>query len=63
MAERLDIIKTGKLFIGGRFPRTESGRSRPVEDDKGRVIAHVCVASRKDLREAVEAARRVRTKA
>ena len=61
MAERLDIIKTGKLFIGGRFPRTESGRSCPVEDDKGRVIAHVCVASRKDLREAVEAARRVRT--
>jgi len=58
MPERLDIIKTCKLFIGGSFPRTESGRSAPVHDGRGRVMAHVCVASRKDLREAVEAARR-----
>ena len=61
MPERLDVIKTGKLFIGGRFPRTESGRSRPIHDSKDRVIAHISVASRKDLREAVEAARRART--
>ncbi|MBM44196.1 MAG: aldehyde dehydrogenase [Phycisphaerae bacterium] len=60
MPERLDIIKTCKLFIGGSFPRTESGRSEPIHDGKGRVIAHACVASRKDLREAVESARRAR---
>lgn len=60
MPERLDVIKTCKLFIGGRFPRTESGRSRPMHDSRDRVIAHVSVASRKDLREAVEAARRAR---
>ncbi len=58
MNARLDVIKTCKLFIGGAFPRTESGRSRPVLDGKDRVIAHVCVASRKDMRNAVEAARK-----
>jgi acyl-CoA reductase-like NAD-dependent aldehyde dehydrogenase len=58
MAERLDVIKTCKLFIGGAFPRTESGRSQPIHDTKDRVIAHACIASRKDLRNAVEAARK-----
>lgn len=55
--ERLDILKTYKLFINGAFPRTESGRSMAVEDGKGRVVAHICHGSRKDLRNAVEAAR------
>lgn len=54
---RLPIEKTYKLFIGGKFPRTESGRSMPVADADGRTIAHLCLASRKDLRDAVEAAR------
>ncbi|MAB84126.1 MAG: aldehyde dehydrogenase [Phycisphaerae bacterium] len=58
MNARLDVIKTCKLFIGGAFPRTESGRSRPILDGDDRVIAHACVASRKDLRNAVEAARK-----
>ncbi|MBC23309.1 MAG: aldehyde dehydrogenase [Phycisphaerae bacterium] len=57
MAQRLEITKTYKLYIGGKFPRTESGRSIPLHDAKDRVIAHVCNASRKDLRESVEAAR------
>ena len=57
MGERLGVLKTYKLFIGGKFPRTESGRSLPVTDGSGQAIAHVCRASRKDLREAVEAAR------
>jgi acyl-CoA reductase-like NAD-dependent aldehyde dehydrogenase len=57
MAERLDVQKTGKLFINGAFPRSESGRSVAVRDDRGGVIAHVSHASRKDLRNAVEAAR------
>lgn len=56
MPERLSIPKTYKLFIGGAFPRSESGRSIEVKDVGGETIAHVCRASRKDLREAVEAA-------
>jgi len=54
---RIPVVKTHKLFIGGAFPRTESGRSREQRDGKGRVVAHLCRASRKDLRQAVEAAR------
>lgn len=56
MTDRLLITKTYKLFIGGAFPRTESGRSIAISDAGGRVLAHTCRASRKDLRNAVEAA-------
>lgn len=55
---RLDVPKAYKLFIDGKFPRSESGRSWPLMGVDGRVVAHVSRASRKDLREAVEAARR-----
>ncbi|MGM0576962.1 MAG: aldehyde dehydrogenase family protein [Myxococcota bacterium] len=54
---RLAVRKTYKLFIGGRFPRSESGRVLPTHDSKGAFVAHVCRASRKDLRDAVVAAR------
>ena len=54
----LDIPKTYKLFIGGQFPRTESGRSFAVEDADGNLIANLCRASRKDFRNAVAAARK-----
>lgn len=57
MPERLDILKTYKLFINGQFPRSESGRSMPVSGPGGAVRAHACLASRKDLRDAVAAAR------
>jgi len=53
---RLEVTKTHKLYIKGAFPRSESGRSLPVEDAKGRVSAHIAHASRKDLRDAVTAA-------
>lgn len=58
--QRLEVTKTYKLLIDGKFPRSESGRSTPVADLRAnaRVVAHVCRASRKDLREAIEAARR-----
>ncbi|HEY8557820.1 MAG TPA: aldehyde dehydrogenase family protein [Actinomycetes bacterium] len=56
--ERLDVRKTYKLYIGGKFPRTESGRSYLVCDDKGRPWANACRASRKDVRDAVQAARK-----
>lgn len=54
--DRIEVQKTWKLFIGGAFPRSESGRTTIVLDSKGRELAHVCRASRKDLREAVEKA-------
>ncbi len=58
MSERLPILKTWKLYIGGAFPRTESGRTVIVHDRKGTPCAHLCKASRKDLRNAVTAARK-----
>lgn len=56
MSERLPILKTYKLAIGGKFPRTESGRTTPITDASNTLVAHVCRASRKDVRDAVEAA-------
>ena len=56
-AERLAVLKTFKLYIGGKFPRTESGRYYKVTDKRGNTVANACLGSRKDLREAVVAAR------
>lgn len=53
---RLTVAKTYKLYINGKFPRTESGRSLAIENKKGELIAHLCRGSRKDFRNAVEAA-------
>lgn len=50
-------MKTYKLFIGGAFPRSESGRSYQLKDKKGNFIANPALASRKDLRDAVVAAK------
>jgi acyl-CoA reductase-like NAD-dependent aldehyde dehydrogenase len=55
-ADRIQVQKTYKLFIGGKFVRSESGRVSPAESG-GRVIANYARASRKDFREAVGAAR------
>jgi acyl-CoA reductase-like NAD-dependent aldehyde dehydrogenase len=52
------VRKTYKLYIGGDFPRSESGRSYVVEDAKGRFAANAALASRKDARDAVVAARK-----
>ncbi len=54
---RVAVRKTHKLYIGGGFPRSESGRSYPVGDASGEVVARVAWASRKDLRDAVRSAR------
>ena len=56
--DRLEVRKTYKLYIGGKFPRTESGRSYLVHDAKGKPLANACRASRKDVRDAVVAARK-----
>ncbi len=58
MATRLDVRKTYKLYIGGQFVRSESGRYLPARDAAGAPLENVCHASRKDLREAVGAARK-----
>jgi acyl-CoA reductase-like NAD-dependent aldehyde dehydrogenase len=55
---RLRVRKTYKLAIGGAFPRSESGRSYPVEDASGELLANAAQASRKDVRDAVVAARK-----
>lgn len=54
----IDVRKTYKLFIGGAFPRSESGRSYEVTDDTGSFLANAVRASRKDVRDAVTAARK-----
>ena len=56
MSERIDVKKTYKLFINGAFPRSESGRTYEVKTSKGVFLTNACLASRKDLREAVVAA-------
>jgi acyl-CoA reductase-like NAD-dependent aldehyde dehydrogenase len=55
--DRLAVAKTYKLYVGGAFPRSESGRSYPVTDTDGTLLAHAALASRKDVRDAVSAAR------
>jgi acyl-CoA reductase-like NAD-dependent aldehyde dehydrogenase len=54
---RLNVKKTYKLYIGGKFPRSESGRYLPAKSAEGDHLDNVCHASRKDFRDAVVAAR------
>jgi len=54
---RVGVAKTYKLYVGGAFPRSESGRSYLVHDATGALLAHAALASRKDVRDAVSAAR------
>ncbi len=58
MSDRISVAKTYKLYIGGAFPRSESGRSYPVTDAKGTFLANAAQGSRKDARDAVTAARK-----
>ncbi len=55
-ATRVEVAKTLKLYVNGAFPRSESGRTIALHDARGRLVAHASHASRKDLRDAVEAA-------
>lgn len=57
MSARVPVKRTAKLYIGGDFPRSESGRSYEVSSHDGRLLAWAARASRKDLRDAVKAAR------
>ncbi|MFF5564329.1 aldehyde dehydrogenase family protein [Streptomyces sp. NPDC012623] len=58
MSDRLNVLKTYKLYVGGKFPRSESGRVYEVTDAKGAWLANAPLSSRKDARDAVVAARK-----
>ncbi len=58
---RVPVAKTYKIYIDGKFPRTESGRFFALEDKDGNVLANICRGSRKDFRNAVVAARKAFT--
>lgn len=55
---RIGVLKTYKLYVDGKFPRTESGRYSIFTDKNGTPLANICVSSRKDFRDAVVAARK-----
>jgi len=55
--KRLEVLKTYKIYIGGQFPRTESGRYYVATNGKGDKLANMCLCSRKDFRDAVVSAR------
>jgi len=54
---RIEVLKTYKIFIGGKFPRSESGRFFPLKNKDGDLLANICLSSRKDFRNAVVATR------
>lgn len=56
-SKRLEVLKTYKVYIGGQFPRTESGRYYVATNGKGDKLANMCLCSRKDFRDAVVSAR------
>lgn len=56
--DRSAILKTYKIYIGGQFPRTESGRYYALNDGQARLLANICLSSRKDFRNAVVSARK-----
>src|SRR5690349_12925786 len=56
-SKRLEVLKTYKIYIGGQFPRTESGRYYIPVNAAGKKLANVCLGSRKDFRNAVVSAR------
>ena len=56
-SKRIEVLKTFKIYIGGQFPRTESGRFYVPTNSSGKKLANICLSSRKDFRDAVVAAR------
>ena len=56
-SKRLGVLKTYKIYIGGQFPRTESGRYYVPVNNAGKKLANICLSSRKDFRDAMVAAR------
>lgn len=57
MSEHIEVLKTYKIYVGGNFPRTESGRYYKVYNSEKELLANTCLCSRKDVRDAVKIAR------
>lgn len=57
MSDRIDVLKTYKTYVGGKFPRSESGKTYPVKDRSAKIIANACRCTRKDVRDAMLPAR------
>jgi len=57
MSDRIEVLKTYKTYVGGKFPRSESGKTYQIKDVDDRVIANVCRCTRKDVRDAMLPAR------
>ena len=57
MSDRIDVLKTYKTYVGGKFPRSESGHTYAVKNKKDKTVANACRCTRKDVRDAVVAAR------
>ncbi len=57
MPNRIQVLKTYKTYVGGKFPRSESGQTYPIKNTKEVVIANACRCTRKDIRDAVLAAK------
>lgn len=58
MSDRVEVLKTYKLYINGKFPRTESGRYYKPKGLSGESLGNICLSSRKDVRNAIQAARK-----
>lgn len=61
MSNRIEVLKTYKLYIGGQFPRTESGRYYKPTNSKGESLGNICLSSRKDVRNAIVSARKAQS--
>lgn len=61
MPERLEVLKTYKLYINGKFPRTESGRYYKPQSPTGKELGNICLSSRKDFRNAIVPARKAQS--
>jgi acyl-CoA reductase-like NAD-dependent aldehyde dehydrogenase len=57
MSDRIEVMKTYKTYVGGKFPRSESGKTYPIKNASGSVIANACRCTRKDVRDAMLPAR------
>lgn len=61
MSNRIEVLKTYKIYIGGQFPRTESGRYYKPTNSNEESLGNICLSSRKDVRNAIVAARKVQS--
>jgi acyl-CoA reductase-like NAD-dependent aldehyde dehydrogenase len=57
MSDRIEVLKTYKTYVGGKFPRSESDRTFKLKNSAGKTVANACRCTRKDVRDAILSAR------